>query len=172
MIILREILGFIYVKKWPNKIKGNSVCKAKHRQSHLRVSAVLCIALLEEWGDVAANWGCGNVQGDCGNKDLQELVQDLLPLGVLIDTLNSWLFYWDRLDCEWIHNNPAAFGTCVIQSFLSEPWNSNRIIPEGQNQCMLCSAGPPGRNCDTWGRVVYKHWSFLFLFLTLHSAQV
>lgn len=30
---------------------------------------------------------------DCGDKDLEELVQDLLPLGVLIDTVNSWVCY-------------------------------------------------------------------------------
>lgn len=33
-------------------------------------------------------WEC---ERDCGDKNLEELVQDLLPLGVLIDTVNSWL---------------------------------------------------------------------------------
>lgn len=33
------------------------------------------------------------MQRDRGDKDLEELVQDLLPLGVLIDTLNSCLCY-------------------------------------------------------------------------------
>lgn len=31
------------------------------------------------------------MQKDRGNKDLEELVRDLLPLGVLIDTLNSFI---------------------------------------------------------------------------------
>lgn len=31
------------------------------------------------------------MQRDCGNKDLEELVQDLLPRAVLIETLNSFI---------------------------------------------------------------------------------